>query len=59
VETSRDVYHQLAGHLAWRKLHELERMLARQGVRMTLFAPDHFAASLIGLYDEIKQRQLV
>ena len=59
VETSRDVYQQLAGHLAWRKLHELERTLARQGVRMTLFAPDHFAASLIGLYDEIKQRQLV
>jgi uncharacterized protein (DUF58 family) len=59
VETSRDVYRQLAGHLAWRKLHELERTLRRQGVRLTLFAPDHFAKSLIGLYDEIKQRQLV
>lgn len=59
VETSRDVYRQLAGHLAWRKLRELERTLSRQGVRLTQFTPDHFAASLIGLYDEIKQRQLV
>ena len=59
VETSRDVYQQLAGHVAWRKLRELEGTLSRQGVRLTLFAPDHFARSLIGLYDEIKQRQLV
>ena len=59
VETAHDVYQQLAGHLAWRKLRELEGTLSRQGVRLTLFAPDHFAMSLIGLYDEIKQRQLV
>jgi uncharacterized protein (DUF58 family) len=59
VETSHDIYQQLAGHLAWRKLRELEGTLSRQGVRMTLFAPDKFASSLIGLYDEIKQRQLV
>jgi len=59
VETSRDIYAHLAGHLAWRKLRELEGTLARQGVRLTLFTPDRFASSLIGLYDEIKQRQLV
>lgn len=59
VETSRDIYGRLAGHLSWRKLKELEAGLSRQGVRLHLFAPDRFASSLIGLYDEIKQRQLV
>lgn len=59
VKSPDDVYHHLAGHLAWRKLKETETVLARQGVRLSLFDSENFSASLIALYDEAKQRQLL
>ena len=59
VETSQDVYRQLAGHLVWKHLRELEATLGRQGVRLALFEPERLTAGLIGLYDEVKQRQLL
>ena len=59
VESSEDIYRQLAGHLAWKQLRELESTLARQGVRLALLDPERFEAGLIRLYDEVKQRQLL
>jgi uncharacterized protein (DUF58 family) len=59
VTSSDDIYRQLGGHLAWRKLRELEATLARQGVRLALLEPASFSASLVNLYDEVKQRQLL
>ena len=59
AESTEDIYRQLAGHLAWRKLRELEGVLGRQGVRLALIEPETFSGSLIALYDEVKQRQLL
>ena len=59
VTSSGDIYRQLGGHLAWRKLRELEATLGRQGVRLALLEPASFSASLVNLYDEVKQRQLL
>ncbi len=59
VDSTDDVYRRLAGHLAWIKLRELESALARQGVRLSLFDSANFGSSLVALYDEVKQRQLL
>lgn len=59
VESPEDIYRRLAGHLTWRKLRELEGTLGRQGVRLALLEPESFSGSLIKLYDEVKQRQLI
>jgi len=59
VESDDDVYSRLAGHLAWRRLRELEAQLGRQGVRMSLVDPADLSSSLVRLYDEVKQRQLL
>ena len=59
VESTSDIYRHLAGHLAWRKLRELETVLARQGVRLSLLDPASFSGGVVGLYDEVKQRQLL
>jgi uncharacterized protein (DUF58 family) len=59
AESTEDVYRHLAGHLTWRKLRELEATLGRQGVRLALLEPESFSGSLIKLYDEVKQRQLL
>lgn len=59
VETPEQVYRHLAGHLAWKRLREIESQLGHQGVRLALLDPENFGAGLIGLYDEVKQRQLL
>ncbi len=59
AESTEDIYRYLAGHLTWRKLRELEGTLGRQGVRLALLEPESFSGSLIKLYDEVKQRQLL
>jgi uncharacterized protein (DUF58 family) len=59
VESTDSVYRSLAGHLAWRKLRELEGTLARQGVKLALLEPETFSGRMIELYDEVKQRQLL
>jgi uncharacterized protein (DUF58 family) len=59
VNSADDIYRHLAGHLAWKRLRELEAKLARQGVRLALIDPEKFGSGLIGLYDEVKQRQLL
>jgi uncharacterized protein (DUF58 family) len=59
VESAEDVYRDLAGHIAWKRLKELEAMLARQGVRLSVIDPANFSVALIGIYDSVKQRQLL
>jgi len=59
VESVEDVYRDLAGHISWKRLKELERSLARQGVRLSVIDPGNFSTALIGIYDSVKQRQLL
>ena len=59
VASVDDIYHELAGHLTWRNLRELQGKLAHKGIRFSWFEPQEFSRGLIGLYDEVKQRQLL
>jgi uncharacterized protein (DUF58 family) len=59
VETPADIYRQLAGHISWKRLRELESTLARRGVRLTLLDSEKYSSGLIRIYDEVKQRQLL
>lgn len=59
VAVPGDIYRQLAGHISWKRLRELESTLGRRGVRFALLDPDKYSSGLIRLYDEVKQRQLL
>jgi uncharacterized protein (DUF58 family) len=59
VETPADIYRQLAGHISWKRLRELESTLMRRGVRLSLLDSEKYSSGLIRLYDEVKQRQLL
>jgi hypothetical protein len=59
VESVEDVYRDLAGHISWKRLKELEASLARQGVRLSVMDPSNFSSGVIGIYDSVKQRQLL
>jgi uncharacterized protein (DUF58 family) len=52
-----DLYDQLAGHMAWRKLFELTRDLKRKGVRLHLLDPSKISGQLTALYLDVKRRQ--
>ncbi len=59
IESTEDIYAALAGHLGWSRLHELQGALALRGVHLALLEPESFAESLVNLYDDVKQRQLL
>ncbi|HEY3739881.1 MAG TPA: DUF58 domain-containing protein [Bryobacteraceae bacterium] len=59
VESDEQLYGKLGGHLAWRALREFEITMRRKGVRLALFSPETVATQVVGLYQEVKQRQLL
>ena len=42
-----------------KRLKELEAVLARGGVRLSVIDAENFSSGLIGIYDAVKQRQLL
>lgn len=57
--TDADLPAELAGHLQWRRLRELEKELQRHGVRFSLLEQDRLVLQLVAQYLAIKQRQLL
>ncbi len=58
-QTIDDVYHHLGGHLRWEKLRELERILKRRGVHLSLLEQEALSAQMVAQYMSVKQRQLI
>jgi uncharacterized protein (DUF58 family) len=58
-ESAHDLYRNLAGHLRWHKLRELQKVLQRRGVRLSLLDPAQLSAQMIAQHSEIRARQLV
>lgn len=54
-----DLYRELSGHLRWEKLRELERVLARRGIRFSLLDPVKVSAELVNQHAEVRERELV
>jgi len=59
VNTLDELYSELGGHLRWEKLRELERVLARRGVRFALLDPVMVSAELVKQHADVRERELV
>ncbi len=59
VTTAHDLYGELAGHLRWHGLRELEKVLQRRGVRLALLPSERLAVDLVSQYVNVKQRQVL
>ncbi len=59
VETLDDLYAHLGGHMEWRDLIELKRVLHFHGVTMSLLRHETMTAELVSQYINQKQRQLL
>lgn len=59
VVRAEDLYGELAGHLRWQALRELEKVLQRRGVRLAMLPSERLAVDLVTQYVDVKQRQLI
>ena len=59
ISTTGDIYQELGGHLQWQKLRELQKILRRRGVRLSLLDPARLSADLVAQHSEVRARQLV
>ena len=57
VTTAHELYGELAGHLRWHGLRELEKVLQRRGVILSLLQSERLAVDLVSKYVNVKQRQ--
>jgi len=54
-----ELYEHLAGHLLWKKLRELEKVLQRVGVRFSILPNERLSAELVSQYLTVKKRQML
>lgn len=59
VNSADELYGELAGHLRWHGLRELEKVLQRRGVRLSLLTSERMAVELVSQYLSVKQRQVL
>jgi len=59
VSTPEDLYRKLGGHILWRSLAEVSRLLQRRGVGLSLLDSASLSAELVTRYMTIKQRQIL
>jgi uncharacterized protein (DUF58 family) len=59
VSNVDDLYRQLGGHLQWNSLRELEKVLKRRGVRLSLLDPTRLTAQVLAQHADVKRRQLL
>ncbi len=57
VTSADDLYEHLGGHMQWRKLRELERVLHRRGVRFSMVRNENLTTELVAQYLDVKKRQ--
>ena len=57
VGSAQAIYGELAGHLRWHGLRELEKVLQRRGVRLSMLQSERLAVDLVSQYVNVKQRQ--
>ncbi|HWN96381.1 MAG TPA: DUF58 domain-containing protein, partial [Methylomirabilota bacterium] len=59
IATAQELYGELAGHMRWQQLRELEKILQRRGVRLSLLPSERLAVDLVSQYMNVKRRQLI
>jgi uncharacterized protein (DUF58 family) len=59
VASVDELYRELGGHLRWQKLCELQRVLQRRGVRLSLLEDATMSAQLVSQYVGVKRRQVL
>ena len=59
VSTLNDIHRDLAGHITWEALREIEKSLYRFGIGFSLLSNEKMSVQLVSRYLNIKQKQML
>jgi len=59
VSSVNDIYNDLGGHLLWRRLQEIQKVLQRRAVGLGMLDNENFCTELVSQYLTLKRRQVL
>ncbi|MGD1967520.1 MAG: DUF58 domain-containing protein [Desulfobacterales bacterium] len=59
VSSVNDVYNDLGGHMLWRRLREIQKVLQKRGVGFAMLENENLCTDLVGQYLTLKRRQVL
>jgi hypothetical protein len=59
VSTVNDIYNDLGGHMAWRRIRETQKVLQRRGVGFAMLNSENLCSELVSQYLTLKRRQVL
>jgi hypothetical protein len=59
IRTEEEIYGALSGHVLWRNLRELDRVLHQKGIRFSLLDNEKMCTELVSQYISVKRRQIL
>ena len=59
VSSVNDVYNDLGGHMLWRRLREIQKVLQKRGVGFAMLENENLCTDLVAQYLTLKRRQVL
>jgi len=59
VSSVNDIYNNLGGHMAWRRLRETQKVLQRRGVGFAMLNSENLCTEMVSQYLALKRRQVL
>jgi uncharacterized protein (DUF58 family) len=59
VSSVNDIYTDLGGHMLWRRLREIQKVLQKRGVGFAMLENENLCTDLVGQYLSLKRRQVL
>jgi uncharacterized protein (DUF58 family) len=59
VSSVNDIYKELGGHMAWRRIRETQKILQRRGVGFAMLHNENFCSEVVSQYLSLKRRQIL
>ena len=59
VASVNDIYNELGGHMAWRRIRETQKVLQRRGVGFAMLNNENLCSEMVSQYLALKRRQIL
>jgi uncharacterized protein (DUF58 family) len=59
VSSVNDIYNELGGHMIWRRIREIQKVLQRHGVGFAMLDSENLCSEMVSQYLTLKRRQVL
>jgi hypothetical protein len=59
VSSINDIYNELGGHMLWRRLQKIQKLLQSRGVGFAMLDNENLCTELVSQYLTLKRRQVL